>query len=175
MLIAGRRPLGTRSRTEGKGMACERLTNYAETRRTDRITALAALRDNPNQSGDARFYHLDVGAMYPNIILTNRLQPPAMVTTDTCAACDYNRPREDGRSRWMWRAARSSRPRSASRTSAIKAQLEYGEQSQRARTGSGGRPRYWADLEPRGAGGTEVPRAAQGCTARRCTRRRTNP
>ena len=24
-------------------------------------------------------YHLDVGAMYPNIILTNRLQPSAMV------------------------------------------------------------------------------------------------
>jgi hypothetical protein len=25
-------------------------------------------------------YHLDVGAMYPNIILTNRLQPSAMVS-----------------------------------------------------------------------------------------------
>lgn len=37
-------------------------------------------------------YHLDVGAMYPNIILTNRLQPCAMVDETTCAACDYNRP-----------------------------------------------------------------------------------
>lgn len=27
--------------------------------------------------------------MYPNIILTNRLQPPAMVTDATCASCKY--------------------------------------------------------------------------------------
>ena len=37
-------------------------------------------------------YHLDVGAMYPNIILTNRLQPPAIVDEADCAACDFNRP-----------------------------------------------------------------------------------
>ncbi|XP_043487163.1 DNA polymerase epsilon catalytic subunit 1 isoform X1 [Polistes fuscatus] len=50
-------------------------------------------------------YHLDVGAMYPNIILTNRLQPSAMVNEFVCAACDYNKPgalckRE---MKWMWR------------------------------------------------------------------------
>jgi DNA polymerase epsilon subunit 1 len=50
-------------------------------------------------------YHLDVAAMYPNIILTNRLQPSAIVTDTECAACDYNsldkqclRPME-----WVWR------------------------------------------------------------------------
>ncbi len=37
-------------------------------------------------------YHLDVAAMYPNIILTNRLQPAAIVTDEDCAACDFNRP-----------------------------------------------------------------------------------
>lgn len=37
-------------------------------------------------------YHLDVGAMYPNIILTNRLQPCAIVDETICAACDFNRP-----------------------------------------------------------------------------------
>ena len=37
-------------------------------------------------------YHLDVGAMYPNIILTNRLQPSAMVDEATCAVCDFNKP-----------------------------------------------------------------------------------
>lgn len=37
-------------------------------------------------------YHLDVGAMYPNIILTNRLQPCAMVDETICAACDFNKP-----------------------------------------------------------------------------------
>lgn len=29
-------------------------------------------------------YHLDVGAMYPNIILTNRLQPMAIVDQVKC-------------------------------------------------------------------------------------------
>ncbi len=37
-------------------------------------------------------YHLDVAAMYPNIILTNRLQPSATVTEEDCAACDFNAP-----------------------------------------------------------------------------------
>lgn len=37
-------------------------------------------------------YHLDVAAMYPNIILTNRLQPSAIVEDEDCAACDFNRP-----------------------------------------------------------------------------------
>jgi len=30
--------------------------------------------------------------MYPNIILTNRLQPPSIVTDEDCAACDFNKP-----------------------------------------------------------------------------------
>lgn len=29
-------------------------------------------------------------AMYPNLILTNRLQPMAIVDSRTCAACDFN-------------------------------------------------------------------------------------
>ncbi|WAR05620.1 DPOE1-like protein, partial [Mya arenaria] len=50
-------------------------------------------------------YHLDVGAMYPNIILTNRLQPPAIVDEATCAACDFNKPGATCQRRmpWMWR------------------------------------------------------------------------
>jgi DNA polymerase epsilon subunit 1 len=36
--------------------------------------------------------HLDVAAMYPNIILTNRLQPSAIVSPATCAVCDFNKP-----------------------------------------------------------------------------------
>lgn len=39
----------------------------------------------------ALIYHLDVSAMYPNIILTNRLQPQAIVEPSIhCASCDYN-------------------------------------------------------------------------------------
>lgn len=35
---------------------------------------LATLRDCPMRLENPIIYHLDVGAMYPNIILTNRLQ-----------------------------------------------------------------------------------------------------
>ena len=55
-------------------------------------STLASLRDNPNRLEKPLIYHLDVGAMYPNIILTNRLQPSALVDEVTCAACDFNKP-----------------------------------------------------------------------------------
>ena len=53
---------------------------------------LCELRDTPARSEPPVIYHLDVGAMYPNIILTNRLQPSAMVDEADCAACDFNKP-----------------------------------------------------------------------------------
>ncbi|XP_041470272.1 DNA polymerase epsilon catalytic subunit A-like isoform X2 [Lytechinus variegatus] len=66
---------------------------------------LAALRDNPARLENPVIYHLDVGAMYPNIILTNRLQPSAMVDEAVCAACDFNKPgaRCQRKMAWMWR------------------------------------------------------------------------
>ena len=44
--------------------------------------------------------------MYPNIILTNRLQPPALIDEATCAACDFNRPSAQCQRKmtWAWRA-----------------------------------------------------------------------
>lgn len=43
--------------------------------------------------------------MYPNIILTNRLQPSAMVDEETCAACDFNRHDAPCKRNmeWLWR------------------------------------------------------------------------
>ncbi len=37
-------------------------------------------------------YHLDVAAMYPNIILTNRLQPVSIVNDRICSGCLFNNP-----------------------------------------------------------------------------------
>lgn len=50
-------------------------------------------------------YHLDVGAMYPNIILSNRLQPSAIVDPEFCTACTYNDPANKCQRRmdWRWR------------------------------------------------------------------------
>lgn len=43
--------------------------------------------------------------MYPNIILTNRLQPSAIVDETVCAACDFNRVGASCQRKmtWMWR------------------------------------------------------------------------
>ncbi|TNJ30205.1 DNA polymerase epsilon, catalytic subunit [Giardia muris] len=54
-------------------------------------------------------YHLDVAAMYPNIMLTNRLQPPAIAQKERCAACDYNTANDAEICKrvmfWDWRGA----------------------------------------------------------------------
>ena len=55
---------------EGK-LSMEDIENYDEVR--EEIAAgLADLRDVPNRRENPLIYHLDVAAMYPNIILTNR-------------------------------------------------------------------------------------------------------
>lgn len=55
---------------EGK-LQLSDIENYNEVR--DAIKeGLEALRDRPVREEQPLIYHLDVGAMYPNIILTNR-------------------------------------------------------------------------------------------------------
>ncbi|GFU44302.1 DNA polymerase epsilon catalytic subunit A [Nephila pilipes] len=87
-----------------EGIPIEEVLNLKEV--TDEIVEkLRKLRDCPSRLENPIIYHLDVGAMYPNIILTNRLQPSAMVDEATCAACDFNKP--GARCRrvmpWTWR------------------------------------------------------------------------
>jgi DNA polymerase epsilon subunit 1 len=67
--------------------------------------ALVELRDNPSRMDNPLIYHLDVAAMYPNIMLSNRLQPDSIVDEAMCATCDYNRPDKtcDRRMEWAWR------------------------------------------------------------------------
>jgi DNA polymerase epsilon subunit 1 len=70
------------------------------------IEKLSDLRDNPIRSEKPLIYHLDVAAMYPNIILSNRLQPDAIVTENDCAACDYYEGPDSTCQRrmiWSWR------------------------------------------------------------------------
>ncbi|KAH9255454.1 hypothetical protein BASA81_006573 [Batrachochytrium salamandrivorans] len=70
-------------------------------------------------------YHLDVGAMYPNIILTNRLQPCAIVDDVTCASCDFNRADSNCKRemKWDWRG--EMYPASKSEYNQLASQLEY--------------------------------------------------
>ena len=69
------------------------------------IEKLELLRDRPKRMETPYVYHIDVAAMYPNIILTNRLQPSAIVDDATCASCDFNHARHGCKRRmnWVWR------------------------------------------------------------------------
>ncbi|KOC70592.1 DNA polymerase epsilon catalytic subunit A [Habropoda laboriosa] len=89
---------------EEEKVPLEMVTNFDEV--VEEITEkLKALRNQPLRLENPVIYHLDVGAMYPNIILTNRLQPSAMVNETVCAACDYNKPKAlcQRNMMWMWR------------------------------------------------------------------------
>ena len=69
------------------------------------VEKLELLRDRPKRMETPYVYHIDVGAMYPNIILTNRLQPSAIVDDATCASCDFNQARNGCKRKmqWIWR------------------------------------------------------------------------
>ncbi|KAK6247338.1 hypothetical protein QUC31_018903 [Theobroma cacao] len=90
-------------RVEGK-MDLESVSNYDEVK-NEIIEKLVKLRDEPIREECPLIYHLDVAAMYPNIILTNRLQPPSIVTDEVCTACDFNRPDKTclRKLEWVWR------------------------------------------------------------------------
>ena len=86
--------------------------------------SLQALHDSPIRSETPAIFHLDVGAMYPNIILTNRLQPSAMVNEQDCAACYFNKPEAKCKRNmdWMWRG--EMLPATRSEFQRIQQQLE---------------------------------------------------
>ena len=78
-------------------------------------------------------YHLDVGAMYPNIILTNRLQPMAIVDETVCAACDFNVAGSDCQRAMEWRWKGKFFPVSRAEVEKVRKQLEYeSEDAQRS-------------------------------------------
>ncbi|EPY50696.1 DNA polymerase epsilon catalytic subunit A Pol2 [Schizosaccharomyces cryophilus OY26] len=69
------------------------------------LSKLSDLRDKPKRSENPKIYHLDVASMYPNIMITNRLQPDSVKDESFCATCDFNVPDKtcDRRMVWAWR------------------------------------------------------------------------
>lgn len=106
------------------GMQRSDVINYDEVRQSI-VQKLEALRDSPLREEAPIIYHLDVGAMYPNIILTNRLQPSAMVSTSDCAACTFNRAENQCKRPmgWTWRGEYS--PASYAEYQSVRRQLTY--------------------------------------------------
>jgi DNA polymerase epsilon subunit 1 len=126
---------------EGK-MGLDSVTNYNDVKEEIKHK-LEILRDAPNREEKPVIYHLDVAAMYPNIILTNRLQPPSIVTDDVCAACDFNRPGKTclRQMEWVWRGETYSAKRSE--YNHLKNQIES---EQFHPSSEGGLPRFFRDL-----------------------------
>ncbi|KAK1938956.1 DNA polymerase epsilon catalytic subunit A [Phytophthora citrophthora] len=111
----------------------DKVANYEEVKK-DIVDRLVALRERPNRKEQPLIYHLDVAAMYPNIILTNRLQPCAIVNEADCAACAFNtecgrsavKAKDDSCQRemdWVWRG--DFYPATRPEYYSIKTQLEY--------------------------------------------------
>ncbi|XP_020527261.1 DNA polymerase epsilon catalytic subunit A [Amborella trichopoda] len=90
-------------KVEGK-MDLDSISNYDDVKNAI-MEKLVNLRDESVREESPLIYHLDVAAMYPNIILTNRLQPPSIVTDEVCTACDFNRPGKTclRNLEWVWR------------------------------------------------------------------------
>ncbi|XP_049530617.1 DNA polymerase epsilon catalytic subunit 1 [Anopheles darlingi] len=106
-----------------EGVPLDDVLNLEEVKQTIQ-GALQQLHDIPTRLEQPVIYHLDVGAMYPNIILTNRLQPSSMVSDSDCAACQYNRPeaRCKRNMEWLWRG--EMLPASRNEFQRIQQQLE---------------------------------------------------
>ncbi|XP_057662319.1 DNA polymerase epsilon catalytic subunit 1 [Diorhabda carinulata] len=106
---------------EGVPMEC--VTNLEEVYE-DIKGKLLALKNSPMRLERPLIYHLDVGAMYPNIILTNRLQPCAIVDETICAACDFNRPGASCQRNMAWMMREEYMPASRNEYQRIQQQLE---------------------------------------------------
>uniref|UniRef100_A0A8C0HBU2 DNA polymerase epsilon catalytic subunit n=1 Tax=Chelonoidis abingdonii TaxID=106734 RepID=A0A8C0HBU2_CHEAB len=108
---------------EEEGLPLDQVTNFQEVCEEIKVK-LNSLKDIPNRIECPLIYHLDVGAMYPNIILTNRLQPSAIVDEATCAACDFNKPGANCQRRMTWQWRGEFMPASRSEYHRIQQQLE---------------------------------------------------
>jgi DNA polymerase epsilon subunit 1 len=90
---------------EEKGVDPSTVTNYEEVKQeiVDKLQGIKARC--PNLTDKPLIYHVDVAAMYPNIILSNRLQPVAIVNEKICAGCIFNKPENDCKRNldWQWR------------------------------------------------------------------------
>lgn len=90
-----------------QGKTLDDIENYDEVKAAmiEQLSKFAYI-DNPKFSSLPLIYHVDVSAMYPNIILTNRLQPVAIVNEKICSSCVYNTAESNCKRdmEWMWKA-----------------------------------------------------------------------
>uniref|UniRef100_T1J6P1 DNA polymerase epsilon catalytic subunit n=1 Tax=Strigamia maritima TaxID=126957 RepID=T1J6P1_STRMM len=124
------------------------------------VEKLRLLKENPARLEKPIIYHLDVGAMYPNIILTNRLQPSAMVNEVTCAACDFYKPNATCQRVMTWEWRGEYMPASRNEFYRIQQQLEMEKFPPFA---PGGPPRAFHQLPKEEQAAIEKKRLAEYC------------
>ncbi|CAM9478652.1 unnamed protein product [Pylaiella littoralis] len=106
------------------GVQRDTVSNYDEVR-SEIIEQLEMLRDSPLREEEPFIYHLDVAAMYPNIILSNRLQPGAIVNKEMCASCDFNQESNNCKRALTWKWRGDMTPASRTEYQSVKMQLTY--------------------------------------------------
>ncbi|KAJ1611964.1 DNA polymerase epsilon catalytic subunit [Cryptosporidium canis] len=89
---------------EEAGVELESIENYEEVREGI-LGRLKSFLESPRIKVEPLIYHLDVAAMYPNIILTNRLQPTAVIEETRCMKCPFNSESRlcQRRMNWRWK------------------------------------------------------------------------
>lgn len=92
--------------------AVDAVANFKDVREaiTDALLGiLGAVKDSPAGVIESQplIYHVDVASMYPNIILTNRLQPTAIVNDQICSNCIFNEAKNKCKRNlgWDWKAS----------------------------------------------------------------------
>lgn len=108
---------------EEEGVPLESVTNLEEVG-TEIKNKLLSLKEQPLRLERPLIYHLDVGAMYPNIILTNRLQPCAIVNESVCARCDFNSANAQCQRHMAWMMREEYMPATKNEYYRIQQQLE---------------------------------------------------
>ena len=115
---------------ESGGVKPEEVENYEEVKQ-EIIGKLEAIKAQcPVTEVEPLIYHVDVAAMYPNIILSNRLQPVAIVDEQTCAACVFNKESNDCKRPLEWEWKGELYPLSKPEFERVKLQLKVEYESQ---------------------------------------------
>ena len=110
------------------GYKVEDIANYKEVVDDikDKLNILYNIAKSSNEESlYPMIYHLDVGAMYPNIILTNKLQPVGVVNDEICAKCLYNKDMKYCKKKMFWRWRGELFPLTRHEYESVKKQLEF--------------------------------------------------
>jgi len=116
------------------------VTNYEDVKQQI-LGKLEFIRDKcPVYEQEPLIYHVDVAAMYPNIILSNRLQPVAIVNERTCAGCMFNKDENNCKRNMQWQWKGEYFPLTRKEYESVKQQLAYEEENNKNQTNMFNKP-----------------------------------